>query len=299
MHSLQWRINAVYALRRKLCPFGSGMARKTTREVLTKWQIRSTARTTLIVSSAVLGTGLRKIPRPPWMGENWHHVINWRRLPGFWKSRWMGMPFIRTGITDAAQVKEKNKELSFSVLNLRGSHDTWIHLAVGYIDLPFWRRGLGWRIRSAATSVYAAVTGWDGNTQGERVGKAEKKRLGRITKNTNSKRKYSSTSITHYFCPHPIEKILYQHTLDFSFFLRKVGMISPSCIPYCHEDHLISGETWWVEQAYLLLVLPEFHWNACKLGQRALCQQDKRKEAEDGSDDIWETEMHIGKWQCI
>lgn len=153
MHHLQWRINAVYAVRRKLCPFGSGMARKTTREVLTKWQIRSTARTTLIVSSAVLGTGLRKIPRTPWMGGNWHHVINWR------KSRWMGMPFIRTGITDAAQVKEKNKELSFNVLNLRDSQDTWIHLAIGYTDMPFWRRGLGWRIRWAATSVYAAVTG--------------------------------------------------------------------------------------------------------------------------------------------
>lgn len=43
---------------------------------------------------------------------------------------------IRTGITDAAQVKGKNKELSFDVFNLRGSHDTWIHLAIGYIDLP-------------------------------------------------------------------------------------------------------------------------------------------------------------------
>lgn len=47
------------------------------------------------------------------------------------------MPFIRTGITDAAQVKEKNKELSFNVLNLRDSQDTWIHLAIGYTDMPF------------------------------------------------------------------------------------------------------------------------------------------------------------------
>lgn len=48
----------------------------------------------------------------------------------------MVMLFIRTETTDAAQVKEKNKELSFDVLNLRGSHDTWVHLAVGYVDLP-------------------------------------------------------------------------------------------------------------------------------------------------------------------
>lgn len=55
------------------------------------------------------------------------------------------------------------------------------------------------------------------------------------------------------------DKILHQHTLDFNFFICKVGIISLSCSPYCHEDHLISSETWWIEQTYLLLVLPKFH----------------------------------------
>ena len=53
----------------------------------------------------------------------------------------MMIPFTRTGITGGAQVKEKDDEFTFGLLNLRGPCDIWVHLAVGYIDLPSGREG--------------------------------------------------------------------------------------------------------------------------------------------------------------
>lgn len=42
------------------------------------------------------------------------------------------MPFTRTGITGGAQVREKDDEFNFDMLNLRGLRDIWILLTVGY-----------------------------------------------------------------------------------------------------------------------------------------------------------------------
>ena len=53
----------------------------------------------------------------------------------------MGMLFTRTGSPGGAQVKEKDEEFSFDVLNSRGPCDIWVRSAVGYIDLPSGRGG--------------------------------------------------------------------------------------------------------------------------------------------------------------
>lgn len=60
----------------------------------------------------------------------------------------MVIPFPRTRITGGAQVKEKDDEFSFNLLNLKGPHDIWVHLAVGLVDLPSgredWAGGMDW-----------------------------------------------------------------------------------------------------------------------------------------------------------
>ena len=41
----------------------------------------------------------------------------------------------------------------------------------------------------------------------------------------------------------PTDEILYQQTLDLSFFIGRVGIMSSFSVPYCYKDQLISGET--------------------------------------------------------
>lgn len=54
--------------------------------------------------------------------------------------------------------------------------------------------------------------------------------------------------------------------------------MSSFSVPYCYKDQLISGETWWVEKAYLLLVPPKPHRNTCKLGQRHQPEEKKNRQ---------------------
>ena len=41
----------------------------------------------------------------------------------------------------------------------------------------------------------------------------------------------------------PTDEILYQQTLDLSFFISRGGIMSSFSVPYCYKDQLISGET--------------------------------------------------------
>lgn len=125
---------------------------------------------------------------------------------------------------------------------MRSPCDTWVHLAVRDIDLPFWKRWLGWRNRLGNHQhlCRGEWRGWEPPGGGHLVG-VEKKRLCRIAKK-KSRRKNNSTSLLTVSASCPIDKILCQPRSDFSFFIWKMGIISLSCVPYCHADQLISGD---------------------------------------------------------
>lgn len=86
----------------------------------------------------------------------------------------MMIPFTRIGITGGAQVEEKDDEFTFDLLNLRGPCDIWVHLAVGYIDLPSGREGRAGEMERGGgtgepTSICVVMTGRDESTQEESV----------------------------------------------------------------------------------------------------------------------------------
>lgn len=111
------------------------------------------------ISSAAPGSVLSRILRLPWRGEDGDSVTNLtQRVTCRFLEVMVDGDAIHQGYRRGSGQKER-WWIQFCYVEFERPSVTWVHLAVGYIGLLLWRKGLGWRNGCRSHSICVALTG--------------------------------------------------------------------------------------------------------------------------------------------